>query len=85
MQSREDRMSGETGRRVGTSSYDEITAAEAMPPPPRPVPRYPPIVQVARLLGCLSRKALVSADRQAVPHVDRGNGHQQLHNFLLLE
>jgi hypothetical protein len=37
------------------------------------------------LLGRLRWKALVSADRQTVPHVDRGNGHQELHNFPLLE
>jgi hypothetical protein len=37
------------------------------------------------LLDPLRWKILVSANRQTVPHVDRGNGHQELHNFPLLE
>jgi hypothetical protein len=37
------------------------------------------------LIDRLRWKDLVSASRQTVPHVDRGNGHQELHNFPLLE
>ena len=37
----------ETRRRVGTISFDEITAVKVMPPPPRRVPRYTPIGPVA--------------------------------------